>query len=269
MIRWLMLPLIMLFCVVDCGRWFTAACLGQDGVEVVVEVAAEDQPIEMKPEDFPDPLKLLLQRHVRIQSALARRCCDLSDEQEQGLDKLDDDWLTQQIAENQVGPAQAAAVGIARFLGGRLGGGGRAVAENDPQKTAASVKRKVEDAIASVLTDEQSVVWREEIAAREKFNKEAQAAVLVAALDSRLFLSAEQRDELEPLIVDWLTKSDDLYCQFYLQNENYLPDIPKKVLAQVLSREQIASLDGAQTYNYLAWQMEFQGFDQNDNLIER
>ncbi len=250
----------------DC--WAQAAAQAQ-AAEAEVEVV--ELVVDMAEDQFGEPATMLLRGYLRVNCALARRCCELSQEQEQALSRLDNAWIDRQIADANKGPVKRAAVGIARFLGGAVGNAAamRVPANSDPQAVVAAVKTKINDELTAALTEEQQAVWKHELEAREAFNKQAQAAVLVAALDNRLFLTNEQRETLQQQVATWLTKSKDLYCQFYLQNESYLPNIPKQVLSSVLSAEQIEALAGAQTYNYEAWQMEMQAMDQAPVLIER
>ncbi|MEO8269976.1 MAG: hypothetical protein ABI557_09655, partial [Aureliella sp.] len=172
-----------------------------------------------------DPQTWLLNRYVRVNCALARRACKLSKEEERKLSQFNGAWVDKQLKESIALPIEGVAAGIARFLGGR------AAAEvinlngnnGDPQQIAIpKVRKKIDAAIEEALEPEHKETFQRECESRDRFRKQAMAAILISALDNRVFLSQQQRDELEPEVAQWLTK--DLYWQFYFQNDNYIPD---------------------------------------------
>lgn len=200
--------------------------------------------------DEHDPQVKKLRRYVRVNCALARRACELSDSEEAAFAQMDDAWIAKQIRESIELPGVGEMVGILRFLGG-------AARDVRPQEVKIpAVKKRIDSAIDEALSPEHRETFQRERDERVNFRKQALAGVLVAVLDESLFLSPEQRSLLEPAVAAWLTT--DLYWEFYFQNSNYLPDIPRQVLAQALSPTQLAVVQEAQKYNYERAQFEEQ-----------
>ncbi len=245
--------------------------VGAQDVAVVVEAdeePAEQQVVELAEiefEDFKavDPQVELLQSYVRVRSALARRACKLSDEQEVELAKLDDKWLAVQIAEKTNTPAKGLVAGIARFLGGQQAA---AVQRQQPGNLIAGVRKKIDSHIASLLNEQQADAYQKERQLQDKFRREAVAATLISVLDKRVYLSEDQRQALQPAIADWLV-DQNLYWQFYFQNESYLPDIPHRILSAHLAKDQIKSLAGLTKWNYEMEQLELQMVGQQANIL--
>ncbi len=220
-------------------------------VEVAVEAGVAADPFGGQP--VGDPPIVLLHAYAHVNCALARRVCKLSDAQEAQLAIMTDKWLKSELANAAGAPARNVAAGINRLL--RIAPAMQAVGHDDHALMKA-VRVVIDQHIANTLTAEQLAVYQQEVDLRAEFRRAAQASVLVSVLDQRLYLSSEQREHLKPLISKWLKK--DLYWQFYFQNNSYLPDIPKSTLAQVLTTEQIAALQGAQAWNYESEQIELQ-----------
>lgn len=210
--------------------------------------------------DAHDPQLTKMRRYVRVNCALARRVCELSDSEEAAFAQMNDAWLAKQIRESVELPGVGAVVGIFRFLGG-------AARDDRPREVKIPVvKNRIDLAIDEALTPEHREAFQRERDARVQFRKQSLAAVLVAVLDESLFLSPEQRVRLEPEVAAWLTT--DLYWEFYFENSGYLPDIPQQVLAKALSPEQRAIVQAAQRYNYERAHIEEQ-MDPEPVMIER
>lgn len=239
--------------------------------DVVVEVADEDLfALGGMRARAQDPQMWLLNAYVRVNCALARRACKLSEEEEQKLSQLDSAWIDKQLKESIASPVKEVAAGIARFLGRRAAAAAINVNGNngDPQQIAIpKVKTRIDAAIEEALEPEHKEAFQRERESRDQFRKQAMAAVLVSVLDERVLLTQQQRDELEPVVGKWLTK--DLYWQFYLQNANFIPDIPKSILSKVLSAEQLEALQGARAWNYEMSQIEMQMMQEEPVVIER
>ena len=236
-----------------------AEAMKDAAVEIVVEDEAVVDLIGMRAR-AQNPQMSLLNGYVRVNCALARRACKLSEEEEQKLSQLDSAWLEKQLKESIASPVKEVAAGIARFLGGR------AVAEviningnqGDPQQAAIpKVKQRIDTAIEEALEFDHKEVFLRERESRDQFRKQAMAAVLVSVLDERVFLTQQQRDDLEPEVGKWLTK--DLYWQFYFQNESYLPIVPNHLLSKVLTPQQLAVVQGLHAYDYSLDQMQMRG----------
>lgn len=222
----------------------TIAAEAEQAVDTVEQADNEGAEIVLQPDDAAehDPQVLKMRRYVRVNCALARRVCELSKSEEEAFAKMNDAWIAEQINESIELPGVGAMVGILRFLGGAAGDG-------RPQEAKIpDVKKKIDLAIDEALIPEHREAFQRERDARVEFRKQALAAVLVAVLDESLFLSPEQRTQLEPEVAAWLTT--DLYWEFYFQNSSYLPDIPRQILAKALSPDQLAVVQGASKYNY-------------------
>lgn len=230
----------------------------EDAEDIVVENAAEGEQAAV--EHHPQLLRMRL--YVRVNCALARRVCELSESEERALSQMNDAWIAKQIHESTELPGVGAMVGILRFLGGHAGDG-------RPQEVKIPVvKNRIDLAIDEALTPEHRQAFQRERDERVKFRKQALAAVVVAALDESLFLSPEQRAQLEPEIAAWLTT--DLFWEFYFQNSGYLPDIPRRVLAKALSPEQLEVVQAALKHNFDRAQYEEQMMQQElPVMIER
>lgn len=234
----------------------------------IEEVADAEGDFEMNAADVDrlaadrDPQVLRLRRYVRVNCALARRVCELSEGEEQAFTQLNDAWIAKQMHESIEPPAANPMGGIFRFLGG-------ARRDDRPREVKIpEVKKRIDLAIDAALTPEHREAFQRERDDRIKFRKQALAAVLVSALDESLFLSPEQRTQLEPEVVAWLTT--DLYWEFYFQNSSYLPDIPRQVLAKALSPEQLAVVQAAHKHNFERSQFEDQMMQQEPPaMIER
>ncbi len=227
--------------------------------DIVIAIEAEAQ----------NPQKWLLNSYVRVNCALARRACDLSEGEELKLSRLNGAWIDKQIEESIASPIKGVAGGLARFLGGRVAAAQVQNINGDPQQIVLpTVKKKVDAAIEVALEPEHRAAFSRERDSREQFRKQALAAVLVSSLDECVFLTQQQRDDLEPEVAKWLTT--DLYWQFYFQNANYVPDIPKRMLSKILSAEQLEALQGARAWNYEMSQIELQMMGQQEPvMIER
>lgn len=247
------------------------AAEGGDAPATVIEIA-DGEVVELAGmrAGGQDPQTWLLNRYVRVNCALARRACELSEAEEQKLSQLNSVWVAKQLKESIDSPVKGVAAGIARFLGGR------AAAEmiiinnaNDGQQQVSipKVEKRIEAAIDEALEPEHREAFQRERDSRDEFRKQAMAAVLISTLDERVFLTQQQREELEPEVGQWLTK--ELYWQFYFQNTSYIPDIPKRVLSRVLSAEQLEALEGAQAWNYELSQVELQMMGEEPMVIER
>lgn len=250
----------------------TASAQDQPPTEPVAiaieEVADAEGDFEMNAADVDrlaadrDPQVLRLRRYVRVNCALARRVCELSEGEEQAFTQLNDAWIAKQMHESIEPPAANPMGGIFRFLRG-------ARRDDRPREVKIpEVKKRIDLAIDAALTPEHREAFQRERDDRIKFRKQALAAVLVSALDESLFLSPEQRTQLEPEVVAWLTT--DLYWEFYFQNSSYLPDIPRQVLAKALSPEQLAVVQAAHKHNFERSQFEDQMMQQEPPaMIER
>ncbi len=232
-------------------------------VEDVVDVNIDN--LELKLAEQNDPQLWLLSSYARVNCALARRSSQLTEHEEHQLSLMNDVWVAKQITAAVDAPIKEMAAGIARFLRGAAVR--RANVGEQPQQVIERVKRVIDEHIDRALTDEHRQAFHAERDARDEFRNKAMAGVLVAVLDTRLFLTTDQRERLKIEVADWIQK--DVYWQFYFQNQNYVPAIPKIVLIRVLTAEQLESLKGSQEWLYELAQIELQMLQERPVAIER
>src|SRR5690606_6846137 len=125
------------------------------------------------------PQLLRMRRYVRVNSALARRVCDLSHSEEQALALMTDAWIATQIRESVEVPGAGAVVGILRSLSG-------AAVDARPQEVKLPVvQERIDAAIAQALAPAHREAFQRERDARVCFRKQSLAALLVNVLDYR------------------------------------------------------------------------------------
>lgn len=233
----------------------------QEQVDVAVVVDGAADPAVQN-----DPQLWLLSSYARVNSALARRACELTEAEEQQLALINDAWISQQMRAPVNAVAEGVAAGVALFLRGapvmrNLNRG------EQPHQVVERVRKAIDEQIEHALSEEHRPAYRIEREAREEFRREAQASVMVAALDERVYLSTEQRQRLEAELAQSAMK--DLYWQFYFQNQSYIPDLPKDMLNKVLTKEQLEVLKGSQTHRFELAQIELQLIQEKPIVIER
>ena len=174
-----------------------------------------------------DPKFARVQAHLRVDAALMRRVCELSDDQEAELSKLDDEWLKQVMKVKAQGQANPGL--IAAFFGARPQNQGNNVDH-------AAANKKVHDSLKSILDEQQQAVFVAEVKKRDQFRAEATTAALVEALHERLDLTEEQCEQIEKRIVHWVG-AQDLVVKHFFSGNNYYPNIPVHML-DALTKEQ-------------------------------
>jgi hypothetical protein len=233
-----------------------ANCVAQEVQEAVAIVA----------EGFPgleDPQLQLLNRTLRVDVALVRRVCELTEEQERYLGTIDDVWLKAELARASEVPKENAAAGLARLLG--FGGPPPRPVNVQPHQVVEMVSREIDKKIKVCLNQDQAAAFKAELDARLKFRRESQAAVIVGILDKRLFLTEDQRVKLRDSIAGKL--ANDVAWNIYLQNENYIPTITKAAGAKVLDKEQLAALSQWRDADFEAFHWEQQMMGQQEQFV--
>ena len=200
-----------------------------------------------------DPMGFVAVRFCETRKAIVRRVCELDAKQVKAISALDKTWMTQEM-KKKLNPQKGGFIrGIVQVLNGPVAPAG------DPSTVLPKMKKAIDAAIRDELNEEQLQAYDKELDAARKFQYEAHAGILTSVLDRHLFLSGQQREKLQTAIFEWLYKSKkDLYWQFYLQNNNYIPQFPSKLLTEHLTEAQQTALKGMQTWNYDAAQMEWQ-----------
>lgn len=244
----------LLIAVAVCLSASTAKC---DDEEFEAAVAVEGVP---GPDD---PQMQILARYARVNCALARRVCKLSDEQEQQLADLNDAWLKAECEKLLRAPKEGAAAGFARMFG--LGGLAPVRPDAQPQQIIGMVSQEIDKKIKSCLNIDQASAFNDELDARLKFRRESHAEVIVGILDKRLFLTDDQRIELKAAISGSLNK--DVAWSIYLMNENYLPTLSRPAIAKVLDKEQLAALSQWRNADFESFQFEQQVMGQQEQFV--
>ena len=178
--------------------------------DAVVAQAEEVQMLQLQA----NPKFIRMQMKLAVDAALVRRVCELSEGQETDLAKLDDRWLTK-LLDKKVPPVQQGV--FAAFFGARPNQG------KDVQTVA--VSGKIDDALNSILDDDQRAVFAKEKEQRDQFRNESIAEALVESLHERLDMTEQQREQISKKLIPWVAKRDIVVMYYFGGNNNY-PDIP-------------------------------------------
>ncbi len=191
---------------------------------------------------------------VAVDSALIRRVCKPSEDQLKQLNQFDAKWVAKE-AKLVKGNGERNVMG--GFL--RVFAGGMPQQEN-PNSRATKISALHRKEVAKILTAEQNAAFEKAVKERDEFRIRANAECVVAMLDERLFLSAEQRKQLTEKLMAWRNIAH-LEVHFYFQNQIYLPTLPSDI-AKVLNASQRAVYGNIQ-------QVDFQGdmFGVDDAVI--
>ena len=228
------------------------------GEEVDVEVVDLEALEWVELNQANEPYLKLVYRYAKVQVAFVSRVCELSDDQLADLKTIDKKWVDAKLAEVRQRPQQKGLMrGVLRFLGGQQPA--PANRQLQPQELIPRLQTVIDNRVNELLDEAQRAEFAKEVEAKQEFRSQAQAALILAALDRHVFFSAEQRQALSKDVADWIKKEKlDLYCQFYFQNPNYVPDVPMRVMKEHLSEDQVSALNGMNRWNYNAVDMEWQ-----------
>ena len=191
----------------------------------------EAAPVAVQAPRANDPVLVYAKRYLNVRRGLIKRTCELNEDEKKNLDSIEEVWFNQELAKG----AQKGGIvenGVAMLLG--------RPARVDVNDAPGKVKR-LQSLLDKKLFDFLSIEHRTQVQAAieemERFECEANAQVLVSKMDEMFVLSAEQRDLLEPKLATWL-KGKSLHMHLYMQNRNYLPNIPVDIVQKVLTSEQ-------------------------------
>lgn len=210
-------------------------------VEDVVEIEAEEAFEAVIPLDD-NQFKLL--NYAKVEVALVRRACKLSEEQQQELAGVDEKWV-KNICQEQVKGAKANVQQpglIAMFFGARP-------RQNNAQQPVSipAVKAKIDARLVDFLTEEQKAAYEKEKELRHQFRNEATADAFIESLQPRLGMTEQQREEIKARVVPWASRQD-LHTMYYFSGNNYYPDLPEHLLSPTLDKEQMAAFRGLQKH---------------------
>lgn len=187
------------------------------------------------------PLRAQYEPLLKSELSFANRICGWSDEQRRGAIKDGVAWLTefarQQLAdENPVRAGLLAFVGLAR--------------PRQPADPTTDAQQQVAELIVKHLTDEQKALYQAEHDKREAFRKRAVIENLLAKLDERLDLTAEQRRKLSKTLEarwseDWAPE-----LEVFVHMGEYVPQIPNEYVLPHLTAEQMKLWNGLQKVSF-------------------
>ncbi len=172
---------------------------------------------------------------------MARRVCELSDQQQKSFAAINDKWVDKIYQGQQQNPVNAGQPGlIAMFFGAKP-------VVNPRRRAAGSVKQQVDKEIAKLLNDEQKKVFSEEKQRREQFRAAATADAIIASLQERLGMTEDQREAIKAKLVPW-AESMNLHTMYYFSGNNYYPNVPEHLLSPHLDADQMAAYRGLQKH---------------------
>ena len=199
-----------------------------------------------------DPVLVYAKRYLNVRRGLIKRTCELNEDEKKNLDSVGEVWINQELAKG------AQKGGIVENGAAMLLGRPARVDVNDAPGKVKRLQSLLDKKLFELLSIEHRTQVQAEIEEMEQFECEANAQVLVSKMDEMFVLSAEQRDLIEPKLATWL-KGKSLYMQFYMQNRNYLPNIPIDIVQKVLTPEQRKNFFEATNridYDYLTYQIQ-------------
>ena len=190
--------------------------------------------------DVEDIVSIQLRTHVAVENALIRRVCKLNAEQLKQLEKFDPKWIKQNAK-----PPRAPAKGARGVI--QIVAGFRAP-QAHPDSIFGQLSKAHRKELTEILTPDQLDAYNKAVEDRNLFRKRANAECVVALLDERLYLTVEQRTEIQKQLMDW-PAIDNLQPLFYFQNHGYWPTLPND-LVKVLSKSQRAIFEGVQKADF-------------------
>lgn len=224
--------LILVFTLLTCGSHSWA--FSQFAPAVMIE-AEELQPDE-------NPLKTIFEEVAVRERAFLSRVCQLSAEQKTQADAVSTELKAEAIKKAGAGVEANNRFPQAQVMI-RMGNNHVQI-----EKTAMSKFRKsLHDKYKTLLTNEQSQAFQDELKARDEFIRRANAECLVTILDLRLSLEPEQVEPLRQALIGW-EEAEDLQLSYYLQEngQGYMPPIPFKFYGKLLNPAQRKIFDAAQ-----------------------
>jgi len=140
--------------------------------------------------------------------------------------------------------------GQRRFAIGPLGIGGQP-SPPEPSKLIVQGMARVAE---NNLRPEQIEIYQREISTRNDYRKQVAVRGLVALLDEELILSEDQRKKLVKSLSENWQDAWVQSLQLLMNNRNqYLPNIPNRLLTPILSKTQFTVWQGARKHNQVIW----------------
>lgn len=282
--RWQVKIAVTLLAVVSCQGIGPASCRAQEQPAVAADLLIEEQ--EEKAEEVDDVVKVdvaiaeavpnevvdiqvlavqdarlaWLMRYLIVERALIEQACQLSDQEQEKLAGIGTKWVTAELEKlddpkPDLEDGNILVRGIARFLGGNVAG--RPARQKQPHEQVVVVLERLNEELRKILTGPQLKAYEQAVNERNAFRTSAQADLVIGLIDSHVFLSETQIEQLHPLLMEGLDQKQ-LYWQFYLQNNEYFPSISAASLSQVLSPKQLKVIKALQRIDYDNIQYELQ-----------
>ncbi len=179
---------------------------------------------------------------VAVDNALIRRVCKPNEDQLKQLSQFDAKWVAKEAKSVKANGNKNVVGGFLRVFAGGMPEQGNT---NDRATKISALHRKE---VAKILTAEQNAAFEKAVKERDEFRNRANAECVVAMLDERLFLSAEQRKQLTEKLMAWKDIAN-LEVHFYFQNQIYLPSLPSDI-SKVLNESQRAVFSNIQQVNF-------------------
>lgn len=108
------------------------------------------------------------------------------------------------------------------------------------------IRRAIEKAVLATLGEVQRTEFLEESERREKFRQRAAIRYVVSRLDSTLFLTEPQRDEIARTLTEKWQDDWDNWLMLPIYGDRYFPSIPDQYVVGPLNPEQVSVWRGLQ-----------------------
>lgn len=108
------------------------------------------------------------------------------------------------------------------------------------------IRRAIEKAVLATLGEVQRTEFLEESERREKFRQRAAIRYVVSRLDSTLFLTEPQRDEIARTLTEKWQDDWDNWLMLPNYGDRYFPSIPDQYVTRPLNPEQVSVWRGLQ-----------------------
>lgn len=226
--------------------------VGAVAVEGVVAVDGEmvGQAVVEGEDEIVDPNTSRLARVLKVEIAFIRRCCQLTEEQEAELAKLDTKWVAKQL-ETAEGKKANKKLVVDPFSGGMV----------SSQKYQEAVDVLAQPFLKTILTQEQFDAYQLEAKARSEFARQSEIDATVAIIDHHLMLTEKQY----PLVREAVSKMAVLPQEplNYLRYGQYIPSMSLTSILKHLTKFQRKLLQGLQQVQFGV------SHEENPEIIER
>ncbi len=179
---------------------------------------------------------------LKMELSFANRVCKLTDEQRTAAIADSKVWLLGYARDyaKQQGQPQNVGAWMAAPRGAR----------NANANPLRSIEEGVVVTVKKHLKPEQAAQYDAELAKRREFHQQAAAENLVAAIDEKLFLSADQRQKITNDLNEHWDDSWGVQLENLVHMGNYLPQVPDKHVVQHLNADQRSVWNGIQKVHF-------------------